>query len=485
MKDSENVMLTPDSASPSTEKLDSKPPVTFRKLAATPLWVWLLLALGSVLFLAGLITLIIAVTSASSKPCANINKQPGASSAEVCKYSAEANRGNLPAILKKVQTEYYALNPHDVAWQPDIELQDEHVKGKYLPYNPDPAELKRKTDRARELFQEVNSIKLDENKMKPREVKALAQVKHFLQHTFGVPYSGNYYAGDWMLGPDLFPETYDDVQLVIDTIKKHKTPIDRYRQNVQLGVKSGMIRTVIDCQAGVDALKESYRQLSLANTSEGVLNERFGKSYLNADYLANLEKGVDEKWAKDHSGKNVNASLKEALQEGVGQPLLDLINYLDHEHKSHCLPNDLASGLANLPVDYVYNNGEILAEGEKQLKFFYDQVIDIAKKYTNKSDETEAIQAFRNILNSTSMWHNNGSFPKNESDENAYKKCTSSETAAQYCPVRWKAVNKWGAVLPSSDGNALAEDHPGILFHWREDHSSKLSNRDAATLQSF
>lgn len=130
MKDSENVMLTPDSASPSTEKLDSKPPVTFRKLAATPLWVWLLLALGSVLFLAGLITLIIAVTSASSKPCANINKQPGASSAEVCKYSAEANRGNLPAILKKVQTEYYALNPHDVAWQPDIELQDEHVKGK-------------------------------------------------------------------------------------------------------------------------------------------------------------------------------------------------------------------------------------------------------------------------------------------------------------------------------------------------------------------
>ena len=174
-----------------------------------------------------------------------------------------------------------------------------------------------------------------------------------------------------------------------------------------------MIRTVIDCQAGVDALKESYRQLSLANTSEGVLNERFGKSYLNADYLANLEKGVDEKWAKDHSGKNVNASLKEALQEGVGQPLLDLINYLDHEHKSHCLPNDLVSGLANLPVDYVYNNGvpdknqptkktlptgeplngtesyklilsyftttdispeKILDEGEKQLKFFYDQV---------------------------------------------------------------------------------------------------------------
>ena len=174
-----------------------------------------------------------------------------------------------------------------------------------------------------------------------------------------------------------------------------------------------MVRTVIDCQAGVDALKESYRQLSLANKSEGVLKEFFAKSYLNADYLANLAEGVDDKWAKNHNGNNVNASLKEALQEGVGQPLLDLINYLDHEHKSHCLPNDLASGLANLPVDYVYNNGvpdksqptkktlptgeplngtesyklilsyftttdispeKIFAEGKKQLKYFYDQV---------------------------------------------------------------------------------------------------------------
>ena len=78
------------------------------------------------------------------------------------------------------------------------------------------------------------------------------KVKHFLQHTFGVPYAENYYAGDWMLGPDLFcwqpicslawdinafafhvkPKTYDDVQLVIDTIRKHKTPIDRYRYSI-------------------------------------------------------------------------------------------------------------------------------------------------------------------------------------------------------------------------------------------------------------
>ncbi|KAL9980551.1 hypothetical protein ACROYT_G009153 [Oculina patagonica] len=495
-KDGEKVeMLTEPSDSSQTQK--EPPPVSFQKSRAIPLWVWILLGLAIMLFLAGLITLIIAVTR-GTKPCNDGIK----SGAEVCDYSAEANRVELPNILKKVQSDYYVLNRHEVAWQPDVERMDDHVRESYLPYDPDPEQLKRKTDSARRLLQEINSIKVDENKMKPREVKALAQVKHFLQHTFGVPYAENYYAGDWMLGPDLFcwqpicslgyginsyayhvkPKTYDDVQLVVDAIKKHKTPIDRYRQNVQLGVKSGMIRTVIDCQAGVDALKESYRQLSLANKSEGVLKEWFAKSYLKEEYLANLADGVNDKWTKDHNGKNVNASLKEALQEGIGQPLLDLIHYLDHEHKSHCLPNDLASGLANLPVDYVYNNGtpdksqptkktlptgeplngtesyklilsyftttdispeEIFTEGEKQLKYFYDQVKDIAKKYTNKSNEAEAIQAFKDILNSTSMWHNNGPFPKNESDENAFKKCTSPETAAQYCPVRWEAVNKW------------------------------------------
>ena len=41
------------------------------------------------------------------------------------------------------------------------------------------------------------------------------------------------------------------------------------------------------------------------------------------------------------------------------------------------------------------------------------------------------------------MWHNNGSFPVNESNENAYKTCVSPETAAKFCPVRWKAVNKY------------------------------------------
>lgn len=498
-KDTESVEILKEERS-SEKDLKEPPSVSFtNKSSGIPIWVWIALVFAFLLFVAGLVCIVLATTS-RSQSCSS--KDPVSQVSDVCSFSEEATRVNLSEFLKKVQTEYYALNPNSVAWQPDIEQRDEHMKQRYFPYNPDPAELKKKTDRALELLKEIKSVHLDENKMKPREVKALAQVKHFLQHTFGVPYAENYYAGDWMMGPDLFcwqpicalsydinayaihvkPKTYADVQLVIDAIRKHQTSINRYRQNVKLGVKSGMVRTVIDCQAGVDALKESYRQLSLAGKSEGILGEWYTKNYVNSTYLANLADGVDEQWSKNHNGKNANMSIVEALKDGIGQPLLDLINYLENDHKRHCLPNDVASGLANLPVDYVFVNGtpdksqptnktlpsgeplngtesyklilsyftttdispeDIFAEGKKQLKFFYDQVIDIAKKYTNRSDEKEAIQVFRQVLNSTSMWHNNGSFPKNESDENAFKKCVSPETAVKYCPVRWEAVNKW------------------------------------------
>ena len=43
---------------------------------------------------------------------------------------------------------------------------------------------------------------------------------------------------------------------------------------------------------------------------------------------------------------------------GVGEPIVDLINYMEKEHLRHCLPEDLSSGLASLPVDYIYLDGK-------------------------------------------------------------------------------------------------------------------------------
>ena len=124
-KDSEQVdILSPYEYSSLPEK--EPPPVTFQKSASTtPVWVWVLLGLASMLFLAGFITLIIAVTT-GSKACAP--RDDGDSS---CSYSDEADRANLQNFLKKVQSEYYALNSHQVTWQPGIVRMDDHVRERY------------------------------------------------------------------------------------------------------------------------------------------------------------------------------------------------------------------------------------------------------------------------------------------------------------------------------------------------------------------
>lgn len=123
-KSSEKVNMLAGSSSISDSTLSEKetPPVTFRKSAAIPLWVWVLLGLASMLFLAGLITLVIAVTT-GSKACTKGDQGGGS-----CGYSDEAGRVNLQNFLKKVQSEYFALNSHEVPWQPGIERLDDHVR---------------------------------------------------------------------------------------------------------------------------------------------------------------------------------------------------------------------------------------------------------------------------------------------------------------------------------------------------------------------
>ena len=43
---------------------------------------------------------------------------------------------------------------------------------------------------------------------------------------------------------------------------------------------------------------------------------------------------------------------------GFGKPMLDLINYLEHDHMRHCIPSHVSSGLVTLPLDYVYKDGK-------------------------------------------------------------------------------------------------------------------------------
>ena len=117
-----------------------------------------------------------------------------------------------------------------------------------------------------------------------------------------------------------------------------------------------MVRAKIDCKAGLDAFKEAYKMIGTSRQATAVLKEWFAKTYLADSFYAKINTTDNSAWIAEKK-KSVKDSVKEALVDGVGKPILKLINYLEFNHSLHCLPNDFSSGLGNLPVSYVYVNG--------------------------------------------------------------------------------------------------------------------------------
>ena len=89
-----------------------------------------------------------------------------------------------------------------------------------------------------------------------------------------------------------------------------------------------MVRSSIDCKAGLDAFKESYPEIAKADSSIGVLDEWYATRYLEPEYLANLHSGVDARWRNEHSGQSVREAIRQALMKGFGEPVLNLITSL-------------------------------------------------------------------------------------------------------------------------------------------------------------
>ena len=174
----------------------------------------------------------------------------------------------------------------------DPEATREQIKEKYSAYNPTPEYIKRVTDAARALLKDVNDKKVESNSLKPRERKALSQLKHYLKTTFGQPFDMNFYAGDWMMGPTFYcqqpickvgkylegmlnslkPENLKDVELIENKLKIHKEGILRYMENLKMGKIHGMVYSQEACVAGRDALKRKYLNIALKNET--------GKNYL-------------------------------------------------------------------------------------------------------------------------------------------------------------------------------------------------------------
>lgn len=201
---------------------------------------------------------------------------------------------------------------------------------------------------------------------------------------------------------------------------------------------------------------------------------------LDSRWLAKLEKSASVEWEKKHN-VTVRASINEALVAYVGKPLDSLLIYLEFNHSQFCVPSNVSSGLAMLPVSHIYKNGrntgikttgklptgehlsgkkayemmlpyfttnqmtpdQIYSLGEKMLSQLYPRAVKIAKKITGKMNENQAIEVLNKRLKSQSMYFNDEKFPENESSKDAFSKCTSMEEAKIRCPKRHQAMLTW------------------------------------------
>ena len=111
-----------------------------------------------------------------------------------CGPSDEATRVELYEHMEDIMNNYYAEYPNRIIWHFHAEGDD--LKN-FRPYNCSPEALKQRTDLATELYDTTKKLRaqINESQLKPRELKALIQMLHFLKTDFGHPYGENYYSG--------------------------------------------------------------------------------------------------------------------------------------------------------------------------------------------------------------------------------------------------------------------------------------------------
>jgi len=137
------------------------------------------------------------------------------------------------------------------------------------------------------LREDLNKLKIDITQLKIRERKAIHVAKAILLNNFGwIPTGQNYYAGDWMLGPNLFcwepicevflnlgaaisyfkPRNLSELRRLDQLFKHYNYTFVRYIENLKLGVRTGYVRSLEACKAGIHNMHYLfYRNIALGN----------------------------------------------------------------------------------------------------------------------------------------------------------------------------------------------------------------------------
>ena len=110
-----------------------------------------------ILLVIGIVLIILAHAKVNS--CDNstqVEKENQNSTEDVCIYSSEAKRIGLPDFLKNLQEVYFDIFPEEIAWKP---LVDEvMIKKKFAVHDPRPENIKRITDKAKELLDQAVAL---------------------------------------------------------------------------------------------------------------------------------------------------------------------------------------------------------------------------------------------------------------------------------------------------------------------------------------
>ena len=200
-----------------------------------------------------------------------------------CDYSEEAKRVKLDAFLQRAQNKYYELNPNKIANKPGVTTAE--VKNKYRSYDPAPERIKLIADESAKIVKDIEKMPVDMEKLTLIEKRAVAQLLHWARHSFPfmLPYSYDYYVGDWMMGADIFcwnpicmvpnevqlafkhfkPSTVSEMETLKSKFKELNQTFAQFVENMKLGVAAGMVRTIEECKAGLDGLKDKYREVAV------------------------------------------------------------------------------------------------------------------------------------------------------------------------------------------------------------------------------
>ena len=172
----------------------------------------------------------------------------------------------------------------------------------------------------------------------------------------------------------LSPETMEDMEAIIEALKSFGKGIKRYQENIELGVKVGMVGSVEECKVGLDCLNQRYPKISDSLREEDIMVESFANPFLTEAFFLRFQ-NASKLWYKKYN-ISLDQSMADSLINYVGVPLVNLLRYLATDHMKHCVPSNISSGLFNRPLRYVYYNGVANVSEPSTMKLPSGELID-------------------------------------------------------------------------------------------------------------